>query len=212
MSAWYEPVPTAVPDGRPSGRRRALRLGIEIVETVVLTAVLFLGIHTFVAQPYQIQMSSMESTLLAGQYVLVDKLTPRWAPYQRGDIVVFDAPDAWNARVDGVPYIKRVVGIEGDRVELREGRVYVNGAEIREPYLYRRDGAAEPTNPGFTDETSWTVPADSLFLMGDHRQASADSRSFGPIETSRVVGRAWVRYWPLDTISVLARPVEAASQ
>lgn len=201
------PLTAAPPpaEDRPSGRRQALRLGLELVETLVLTALLFLGIHTFVAQPYQIQQTSMETTLLHGQYVLVDKLTPRWAVYQRGDIVVFDAPETWDPGSRGVPYIKRVVGLPGDVVELRDGLVYVNGTELDEPYRYQSDGVPQSTEPQ-SGETRWTVPDGSLFLLGDHRSNSADSRSFGPIEIAHVIGRAWIRYWPLDTFGILGRP------
>ena len=93
----------------PGDQRPALGCLFEVVETLVLTVVIFLGIQTFVAQPYKVQQGSMETTLLPDQYVLVDKLTPRWAPYTRGDIVVFDPPETWSSG-GGVPFIKRVIG------------------------------------------------------------------------------------------------------
>lgn len=172
----------------------------EIVETVVLTVLIFLGIQTFVAQPYQVKMSSMEPTVQPGEYVLVDKLTPRWAPYERGDIVVFHPPDAYRT-ADDTPFIKRVIGLPGERVVLRDGKVYVNDIELDEAYIVEI-----ATDPGEDGSTTWTVPEGSLFVMGDHRGASEDSRVFGPIEISRVLGRAWLRYWPLDTFGVLQPP------
>ena len=179
---------------------------IDIVETLVLTLVAFFVIQTFVAQPYQVHQTSMESTLEPGQYVLVDKLTPHWAPYQRGDIVVLHPPAGWEDG-DDTPFIKRVIGLPGDTVSIGDdGRVYVNGTPLDEAYTYHDgDGTDEPTTA--TDGTStWTIGADELFVMGDHRQASADSRAFGPIKVSSVVGRAFLRYWPATTIGVLARP------
>jgi signal peptidase I len=179
---------------------------IDIVETLVLTLVAFFVIQTFVAQPYQVHQTSMESTLEPGQYVLVDKLTPHWAPYQRGDIVVLHPPAGWDDG-DDTPFIKRVIGLPGDTVSIGDdGRVYVNGTPLDEAYTYHGgDGTDEPTTA--TDGTStWTIGPDELFVMGDHRQASADSRAFGPIKVSSVVGRAFLRYWPATTIGVLARP------
>jgi signal peptidase I len=187
-------------------QRPALGCLFEVVETLVLTVLIFLGIQTFVAQPYKVQQTSMETTLLPEQYVLVDKLTPRWSEYTRGDIVVFDPPRTWTSG-GGVPFIKRVIGVPGDTVEIREGSVFVNGVELDEPYLYADgDGDPEPTDPTAGGATEWLVPDGQLLVMGDHRQDSADSRTFGPIEISHVIGRAWLRYWPFDTFGVLPNP------
>src|SRR6185436_6547680 len=123
----------------PVSQRPALGCLFEVVETLVLTLVIFLGIQTFVAQPYRVQQTSMERTLLPEQYVLVDKLTPRWSPYTHGDIVVFDPPESWSGG-SGVPFIKRVIGLPGDKVELRDGKVFVNGVALDEPYIYQDAG------------------------------------------------------------------------
>jgi signal peptidase I len=188
--------------------RPALGCLFEVVETLVLTVVIFLGIQTFVAQPYKVQQGSMEVTLMPDQYVLVDKLTPRWSPYVRGDIVVFNPPEHWS-EANGVPFIKRVIGLPGDTVEIRDGKVYVNGAALDEPYVYNDDGS-HTTNPATPATNRWVVPADELFVMGDHRDNSADSRTFGPIQISHVIGRAWLRYWPIDTFGLLPTPDYAA--
>jgi len=199
-----DPPPTrvATPEpARPSTRRGALGCLLEIVETVILTAVIFFVLQTFVAQPFKVEQVSMQDTVEEGQYVLVDKLTPDFDGYHRGDIVVFNPPP--NAEVQvGKPYIKRVVGIAGDRIALVEGKVLVNGQPLDEPYVYAIDGAAQPTTAhGVT--SSWVVPPGELFVMGDHRERSTDSRDFGPIRLGSVVGRAWLRYWPVDALGVL---------
>jgi signal peptidase I len=186
-------------------QRPALGCLFEVVETLVLTILIFLGIQTFVAQPYKVQQQSMETTLMPDQYVLVDKLTPRWAPYARGDIVVFDPPETW-ASAGGVPFIKRVIGLPGDRVELADGHVFVNGVELREDYVRSDGGRPQTTEPTPGGSSSWLIPEGDLFVMGDNRQNSADSRSFGPIEVSHVVGRAWLRYWPFDVFGILPAP------
>jgi signal peptidase I len=178
------------------------RLVIEIVETLALTAIIFFVIQTFVAQPFEVKQMSMERTLEPGHYVLVDKLTPRFDAYHLGDIVVFDPPESWSD--GGTPFIKRVIGRAGDRVEiLDDGTVAVNGTVIDEPYLFRTDpdGPTDPTEASGT--SSWTVGDGQLFVMGDHRGNSIDSRVFGTIPVDQVVGRAWLRYWPFDVFGLL---------
>ena len=180
---------------------------IDVVETLVLTLIAFFVIQTFIAQPFQVHQTSMERTLEPGQYVLVDKLTPHWSPYQRGDIVVLHPPSGWEEG-DDTPFIKRVIGLPGDRVEIHDdGHVYVNGAALDEADYTYHDGSGgdEPTQP-LGESSSWTIGTDELFVMGDHRQASADSRAFGPIKVSSVVGRAFLRYWPASTFGMLVRP------
>jgi signal peptidase I len=151
-------------------------------------------------------MDSMERTLEPERYVLVDKLTPRFDTYRRGDGVVFDPPaEAANIRT---PYIKRVIGVPGDTVEIRDdGLVYVNGVALDEPYLYSDEvgGPPQPTTVSL-EQTSWTIAVGQFFLMGDYRSDSADSRVFGAVDGNRIIGRAWLRYWPADTFGVLAKP------
>lgn len=194
--------PARADDGRRTARRPLGRL-FELVETLALTLVLFLGIQAFVAQPFQLKQESMERTLEPGQYVLVDKLTPRFGPYARGDIVVFTPPAGWAGAGD-TPFIKRVVGLPGEWIEIRDGTIYIDGRALEEPYVF--DG--QPTE-AIVGRSGWLVGPDELFVMGDHRVSSVDSRTFGPIRTSSVVGRAWLRYWPLATFGVLARPTWA---
>jgi signal peptidase I len=182
---------------------------IEIAETLVLTIIIFWLIQSFVAQPYRVEQESMRTTLEPNQYVLVDKLSPHFDSYSRGDIVVFNpvlrdtcTADVTGGLTDVTPYIKRVIGEPGDRVELVEGDVEVNGVALDEPYIH---GAQTVPLSG---ETVWRVPADRLFVMGDNRQNSTDSRSdqIGMICARDVIGRAWLRYWPIDTLGILQTP------
>jgi signal peptidase I len=175
---------------------------VFVLETVTLTVLLTLSAQTFVAQPFQIEHTSMLDTLREGQMVLVDKLSPRFTGFSRGEIVVFHPTVA--AGADDTPYIKRVIGLPGDRVELTGGAVRVNGVPLEESaYVYR----GEPTRPtGGT--TRWDVPPETLFVLGDHRGDSTDSRSamLGLVRYDQVIGRALVRYWPPDTATVLSAP------
>jgi signal peptidase I len=177
--------------------QRPLGCLFEVVETLVLTVIIFLVIQNFVAQPYRVEQQSMEQTLQRDQYVLVDKLTPRFNPYARGDIVVFTPPSEVDG--SGTPFIKRVIGVPGDRITLREGTVMVNGHEIEEPYV-----RGQPTEP--FEQPEFEVAPDTLFVMGDNRPNSTDSRSFGSVSTGNVIGRAWLRYWPLATLTILGKP------
>jgi signal peptidase I len=186
-------------------RRPLLGCLLEIVETLALTLIIFLAIQTFVAQPYKVQQQSMEHTLEPDQYVLVDKLTSHFDDYKRGDIVVFQPPPDW-IQEDNTPFIKRVIGLGGDTVEIKDGDVFINGTKISEGYLYAQpDDPPQPTTvPG--DQERWVIPPGELFLMGDHRANSADSRTFGPVPVASVIGRAWLRYWPINVFGILDTP------
>ena len=173
-----------------------------------MTLIIFVVIQNFVAQPYKVQQQSMERTLEPEQYVLVDKLTPRFDTYKRGDIVVFTPPEEWGD--NGTPFIKRVIGVAGDTVEIRDdGLVYIDDIALDEPYVYSTDGGPPQATTALLEQARWTIAEGELFLMGDHRSNSADSRTFGPIETEQVIGRAWLRYWPLGTFGVLPTPTYA---
>jgi len=211
------PVLTYVqPAAGPTGAERsAARRGggclLEIVETVVLTAVIYLVIHNFVAQPFEVEQNSMVATIQPGDYVLIDKLTPRWDDYSRGDVVVFNPPDGYEQ--SGVPFIKRVIGLPGETVMLENGVVFImpaGGVPVRvdEPYLVTAaDGTPAPTLPRDAQGTTeWIVPDGQVFVMGDNRPDSQDSRFFGPIERDLIVGRAFVRYFPLDRITLFDSP------
>jgi signal peptidase I len=179
--------------------RHLLGCLFELLETLLLTLIVFLVVQLFVAQPYQIQQMSMENTLAPNQYVLVDKLTPRFDDYHRGDIVVFTPPVGWAQDAAGTPYIKRVIGVAGDTVDIHDGHVFVNGTQLDEPYIFE----GQPTEPTDPNNHTWKLKDGELFVMGDHRADSQDSRAFGPIQKSTLIGRAWLRYWPLDQFGIL---------
>ena len=192
-------------------RRPALGCLLEIVETLVLTLLIFWVIQSFVAQPYRVEQQSMETTLEPDQYVLVDKLTPRWDTYKRGDIVEFTPPPDWQSGSAVTPYIKRVIGIGGDNIEIHDGKVFVNDIELVEPYVFQEDGKPQQTED-VLQTAHWAVPEGELFLMGDHRQSSADSREFGTVAVDKVIGRAWLRYWPINTLEILPTPTHPELQ
>jgi signal peptidase I len=186
-------------------RRPALGCLLEIVETLVLTLIIFWVIQSFVAQPYKVQQQSMEHTLEPDQYVLVDKLTPHFDTYKRGDIVVFNPPQNW-VQQEGQPYIKRIIGVGGDTIGLKGGFVYLNGTKLIEPYVFKDANDVTQPTEDIIGAGTWVIPEGELFLMGDHRGNSADSREFGPVDVKDVIGRAWLRYWPITTFTIIHTP------
>jgi signal peptidase I len=179
-------------------RPRALDAIIEIATTVALAVILYVVIQTFVVQTYRVEQVSMVPTLQPEQHLLIDKLTPRFDDYSRGDIIVFHPPDE---DLDATPFIKRVIGVGGDHIEIRDGNVYVNGALLDEPYA-----AGQTEANGGAD--SYDVPMGELFVMGDNRLHSVDSRQFASVyvPVDRVIGRAWLRFWPIDTLNLIQTP------
>ena len=133
-------------------------------------------IHNFVAQPFEVQQSSMVPTIVDGEYILIDKLTPRFDGYHYGDVVVFNPPSGSGLATDGIPFIKRIIGMPGDTVSLENGRVFVtrpgeSPVRIEEPYVVTlEDGTTAPTDcPRADCPLSWIVGDDEYFVMGDNR-------------------------------------------
>jgi len=196
-----------------AGSRRALGCAFEVVETLVLTLLIYLVIHNFVAQPFEVQQSSMFPTIVNGEYILIDKLTPRFGGYEYGDVVVFDPPSGSGLDAQGIPFIKRIIGMPGDTVSLENGRVFVTRNEaspvrIEEPYVVTEgDGSTAATLcPREDCPQTWIIGDHEFFVMGDNRPQSQDSRVFGPIEEDSILGRAWLRYFPLERIGLVERP------
>lgn len=176
-------VETAEPEERPS----FLRWLLELVVMVALAFALATVVRTFVVQPYVIPSGSMVPTIEISERVLANKFVYRFRDPSPGDIVVFDDPTGT------VPtLIKRVIATEGQTVDLIEGRVYVDGEPLEEPYTY-----GKPSEPAAVP-MPFTVPADNIWVMGDNRTNSADSRVFGAVPLSSVDGQAVLRIWPLN--------------
>ncbi|MDQ6615149.1 MAG: signal peptidase I [Actinomycetota bacterium] len=153
-------------------------------------------VKTFLIQAFYIPSGSMEPTLKPGDRVLVNKLSYDLHGIHRGDIVVFKRPPSEAADDPAIrDLIKRVIGLPGDRIEGRDGLVYINGQLQKEPYL--------PPGTVTTTLPLMTVPAGTYFVMGDNRGNSKDSRFIGPIPGHLIVGRAFVRVWPLSGLGLL---------
>jgi signal peptidase I len=158
----------------------------EMAQTVIPAVIIALVINLFLAQATQVLGQSMEPNLHSAQRVVVEKVTYRFlhGP-RRGDIVVIAPPEQTDM------LIKRVVGLPGETIELRGGEVYIEGEQLEEPWTVK---------PGGGGYSPRTIPPLHVFVMGDNRGASNDSRSFGPVAIEHVVGRAWFSYWPLEYV------------
>jgi signal peptidase I len=193
---------------KPRHSRR--RTALDYAVTAVVAIALALLAQAFLIKPYVIPTTSMATTLVPGQRVLVDRLSYHFRAVRRGDIVVFREPDLPPGKN---VLIKRVVGLPGDTLELRDGLLYVNGERRVEPYLNVVAGRPVPTlpgdvgvegdAPGWTLRGPYTVPAGQFFVMGDNRTDSGDSRFLGPIPRERLIGRAFFTYWPFGRLGTL---------
>lgn len=153
----------------------------EILETLLLTAVIFLGVRVLV-QNYKVEGFSMEPTLNDGQYLLINKIGLHFHQPERGDIIVFRYP------LDpSKSFVKRVIGVPGDTVEVRNQQTIVDGHILAEPYIKGAENGLFPPT---------VVPPGDYFVLGDNRNNSSDSRSWGMLPSNDVIGGAWVSYWP----------------
>ena len=180
MDFWHaESIPDNLPEDQKSGWRRTI---LDTLETILLSLVLFLAINT-VSERIRVESISMQTTLFPDDYVIVNKLAYRFnnSP-DRGDVIVFRYPP----NPEAIPYIKRVIGLPGDQIHIADGKVSVNGQQMIEPYLTVR------TNRG----GDWSVPAGQLFVMGDNRNNSSDSRTWGFVPLENIIGRAELIYLP----------------
>lgn len=188
--------PTPPPAAEDSKREigGGVRNAVEWVAIVAGALVVALLVKTFLIQAFFIPSLSMFPTLAEGDRVLVNKLSYRLHDVNRGDMVVFERPNG-QPESDIKDLIKRVVGLGGETIEARDGVVYIDGERLAEPYLVdgmRTENLAEQE-----------VPAGQVWVMGDNRTGSSDSRVFGPIDEDTIVGRAFIRVWPLPEISLL---------
>lgn len=171
-------------------RSPGTQLAIDIGETIILTVLMFLVIRLAV-QDFQVDGTSMVPTLQNNQFVLVDKLTYTFGQPSRGDVIVFEFP--LNHQDD---YIKRVIGLPGDRVYVSDnGQVSVNSVVLNEPYVNNLD------NP--YGEKSYVVGKDQYFVLGDNRGFSSDSRDWGLVNRSEIIGKATLVYWPVSVLHFL---------
>ncbi len=160
----------------------------DVLETVIPAVLLALLISHFVAQGTHVYGQSMEPNLHTDQRVIIEKVSYRLHAPRRGDVVVIDVD------FSDIPLIKRVIGLPGETVEIRDGQVLIDGKPLQEPYLSH---VFQP------DYGPTLVPPGYIFAMGDNRGQSSDSRAHGPFPVSSIIGRAWLSYWPLQDVGLV---------
>jgi signal peptidase I len=187
----------------PSLTRRIGAFFLDMVETVVIALSIFLVIYLFLMQPHQVSGLSMFPNFHDKEYILTDKVSYKFGDPKRGDVVVFHAPPAANCpQGTGCDFIKRVIAVPGETIELRDHVYYVNGQPLPEPYIPPEN----VTNPGpYIEGRVMTMGPDDYFVTGDNRPHSSDSRVWGPITKEEIVGRGFFRYWPVNRVGLLPK-------
>ena len=170
---------------------------IEFLQTLVVFAAIGSIIYLFAVQPHKVSGCSMCPNFHTNDYILTDKLSYRFNEPTRGDVIVFKNP-----RDPSQDFIKRVIGIPGDRVTLRGGKVYLNGQLLNEPYL----DPTVVTNTGayMGENQEKTVEKDKYIVFGDNRPGSSDSREWGQLPKGNIIGKAFFRYWPREVVGIIS--------
>ncbi len=183
------------------GKSSFWSIAVDVIETIVVAAAIFVVVYLFLLQPHQVKGTSMEPNFHDGEYILTDKISYRFGEPKRGDVVVFKAPT--NPDVD---FIKRIVALPGERLKIKNNNIVIfnnehpKGFTLSEPFE-----VMEPIAGGshIKEDKVVEVPAGNYFVFGDNRTHSFDSREWGPLPKKSIVGKAWLRYWPLSKISII---------
>lgn len=171
----------------PSLGRRMLRVLGELLQTALIAFLLFIVVNLITAR-IRVEGISMEPSLHDGEFVVVNRLAYRWGEPERGDVIVFHFPSDPRRR-----FIKRVIGLPGETVTIRDGQLLINGSVLEEPYLDE-----EPRYHG-----DWRIAPNEVFVLGDNRNNSSDSQNWGPLDINEIIGKAMLVYWPMDTIGLI---------
>ncbi len=172
----------------------------EFVEAIVFALAIFVVCYLFLFQPNQVKGRSMEPTYHDNEYILTDKISYRLGLPQRGDVVVFRSPK--NSDID---FIKRIIGLPGERVKISGGKVYVN-SELLDETKYLDLSIYTGPESYLLENREAVVPEGYYFVMGDNRMQSSDSRDFGPVLPGEFIGKVFFRYWPMNRFGLVGQP------
>lgn len=172
---------------------------MDILETITFVGSMFIVVYLFILTPNQVKGVSMEPTFYSGEYILTSKITYKFRPMQRGDVVILKSP-----KNPDIEYIKRVIGLPGDVIRITNGNVYVNDILINEPYISAITNLWD--NGCVVDNVPYKVKDDEFFVLGDNRPRSSDSREFCAVPIQNLVGVVFYRYFPANRVGVITNP------
>jgi signal peptidase I len=176
---------------------------LEFIQSIVLALSVFVLLYLFVAQPNQVKGSSMYPNFKDGEYLLTDKLSYQIGQPQRGDVVIFKAPPSEPCAADECEYIKRVIGLPGDKVMIKDGQVYLNDKLLDQSFL--PNGVMTGPEDSMQDGVAVVVPSGQYLCFGDNRPNSRDGRAFGTIDRKAIIGKAFFKYWPIGSIGLIPK-------
>jgi len=176
---------------------------LEFVQSIVLALAVFVLLYLFVAQPNEVKGNSMLPNFVTGEYLLTDKLTYNFSDPKRGDVVVFKAPPTEPCAEDECEYIKRIIGVPGDRVMVMDGQVFLNG-QVLDQYFLPSDFVTD-SGSFMAEGVEVVIPDNQYLCLGDNRSHSRDGREFGPIDESLIVGKAFFKYWPVGSVGLVPK-------
>lgn len=169
---------------------------LDALEPVVLAFAIFMMVYLFLFQPHKVDGKSMYPNFHDREFILTDKITYRRSDPQRGDVVVFHAPPPYDS-----DFIKRIIGLPGETIEVKDGLVFINDVKLKEVYL--PDAYLTAEKAFLREGVPYRIPDGYYMVFGDNRSYSSDSREWGPIAKKAIVGKAWFRYWPVDRIGLI---------
>ena len=167
----------------------------SFIETVVIALVIAVVLYLFIMTPHEVLGNSMYPTYKNGEYLMANKLTYRFGEPRRGDVIIFKYSDTQD-------FIKRIIGIPGDNIMVKDGKVYVNGTQLDET-TYLEETVYTSGGDYLTEGETITIGESQYFVLGDNRPHSSDSRTFGPIEENQIKGKAWIVYLPISEFRIV---------
>lgn len=169
---------------------------IELIEFTAIVGAILIVIRFFAAEPHKVSGNSMLPNFHNGDYIITNKLSLRFGPPERSQVIILQNP-----RNPNEDFIKRVIALPNEHIKVSEGKVYINNQELQEPYL--PSGLKTQGGAFLGENEEITIPDNQYFVMGDNRGGSSDSREWGPIKLNLIIGEALVRYWPPQTFAVI---------
>jgi len=169
---------------------------IELIEFIAIIGAIFVILRFFIAEPHKVSGNSMFPNFHDGDYIITNKITLRLSDLKRGEVIILQNP-----RNQDQVFIKRIIGLPLEHVKVFDGQVYVNGVILNEAYLSSE--LQTPAGAFLSEGEEIVVPEGQYFVMGDNRTASSDSREWGPIKKELIIGQAWFRYWPVQSLQLI---------